>query len=49
MARQLEKVQWYVFCSELEINKVNEHKAMILMNFSDLQKFGAMLKKPELE
>ncbi len=37
------------FCSELEIIKVNEHKAMILMNCSDLEKFGAMLEQPELK
>ena len=38
MVRKVDKEQGYVFCSELEIIKVNEHKAMILMNCSDLEK-----------
>ena len=37
------------FCSELEILKVNENKAMILMNCSYIEKFGTMLEKPELK
>ena len=39
MVRKVDKEQGYVFCSELEIIKVNDHKAIILMNCSDLQKF----------
>ena len=49
MVKKVDKEQGYVFCSELEIIKVNEHKAMILMNCSDLDKFGAMLEQPELK
>ena len=49
MVKKVDKEQGYVFCSELEIVKVNEHKAMILMNCSDLEKFGAMLEQPELK
>ena len=49
MVNKVDKEQGYVFCSELEIIKVNEHKAMILMNCSDLEKFGAMLEQPELK
>ena len=30
MVKKVDKEQGYVFCSELEIIKVNEHKAMIL-------------------
>jgi len=37
------------FVTEYEFVKVNEHKAMILMNCSDLEKFGAMLEQPELK
>ena len=37
------------FCSELEIVKVNENKAMILMNYSNLENFGSMLEKPKLK
>ena len=48
MVRKVDKEQGYVFCSELEIIKVNENKAIILMNCSDLKKFGAMLDQPEL-
>ena len=43
IVKKVDKEQGYVFCSELEIFKVNEHKAIILMNFSNLEKFGAML------
>ena len=43
MVKKVDKEQGYVFCSELEIVKVNEHKAIILMNFSNLEKFVAML------
>ena len=49
MVKKVDKEKGYVFCSELEIVKVNEHKAMILMNCSDLEKFGAMLEQPELK
>ena len=49
MVKKVDKEQGYVFCSELEIVKVNEYKAMILMNCSDLEKFGAMLEQPELK
>ena len=49
MVKKVDKEQGYVFCSELEIVKVNENKAMILMNCSDLEKFGAMLGQPELQ
>ena len=48
IVKKVDKEQGSVFCSELEIVKVNEHKAMILMNCSDLEKFGAMLVQPEL-
>ena len=44
----MDKEQGYVFCSDLEIAKVNEHKAIILMNCSDLEKFCSMLEQPEL-
>ena len=47
MVEKVDKEQGYVFCSELEIVKVNEHKAMILMNCSDLKKFGSMLEQPK--
>ena len=43
------KEQVYVFDSELEIIKVNEHKAMLLMNYSDLEKFSEMLVQPDLK
>ena len=49
MVIKVDKEQGHVFCSELEIIKVNENKAMILMNCSDLEKFGAMLEQPELK
>ena len=49
MVKKVDKEQGYVFCSELEIVKVNEHKAIILMNCSDLKKFGAMLEQPKLK
>ena len=49
MVKKVDKEQGYVFCSELEIVKVNENKAMILMTCSDLEKFGAMLGQPELK
>ena len=49
MVKKVDKEQGYVFCSDLEIVKVNEHKAMILMNCPDLKKFGAMLEQPELK
>ena len=49
MVKKVDKEQGYVFCSELEIVKVNEHKAMILMNCSDLEKFGSMLEQPKLQ
>ena len=47
MVKKVDKEQGYVFCSKLEIIKVNENKAMILMNCSDLEKFGVMLGQPE--
>ena len=47
--KKVDKEEGYVFCSELEIVKVNEHKAIILMNCSDLVKFGAMLEQPKLK
>ena len=37
------------FVLSLEIVKVNEHKAIILMNCTDLEKFGAMLEQPNLK
>ena len=46
---KVDKEQGYVFCSELEIVKVNEDKAMILMNCSNLEKFGSMLEQPKLK
>ena len=49
MVKKVYKEKGYVFCSEMEIVKVNENKAMILMNCSDLEKFGAMLSQPELK
>ncbi len=49
IGKKVAKEQGYVFCSELEIVKVYEYKAMILMNCSDLKKFGAMLEQPELK
>ena len=49
MVKKVDKEQGYVFCSNLEIVKVNENKAIILMNCSDLEKFGAMLEQPELK
>ena len=49
MVKKVDKEQGYVFCSELEIAKVNEKKAMILVNCSDLEKFDAMLEQPELK
>ena len=49
MVRKVDKEQGYVFCSELEIIKVNENKAMILMNCSDLKKFGAIFVQPVLK
>ena len=49
MVKKIDKEQGYLFCSELEIIKVSEQKAMILMNCSDLEKFGSMLEQPELK
>ena len=49
MVKKVDKEQGYVFWSNLEIVKVNENKAIILMNSSDLEKFGAMLEQPELK
>ena len=49
MVKKVDKEQGHVFCSELEIIKVNEHKAMILMSCSNLEKFGSMLEQPELK
>ena len=49
MVKKVDKEKEYVFCSKLEIIKVNEHKAIILMNCSDLEKFGAMLEQPKLK
>ena len=49
MVKKVDKEQGYVFCSDLEIVKVNENKALILMNCSDLEKFGAILEQPELK
>ena len=49
MVKKVDKEQGYVFCSELEIVKVSENKAMILMDCSNLEKFGAMLGQPELK
>ena len=49
MVKKVDKEQGYVFCSELEIFKVNENKAMILMNCSNLEKFGSMLEQPKLK
>ena len=49
MVKKVDKEQGYLFCSELEIIKVSEQKAMILMNCSDLEKFGSMLEQPELK
>ena len=44
MVKKVDKEHGYGFCSELEIIKVNEYKAMILMSCSDLEKFGSMLE-----
>ena len=49
MVKKVENEQGYIFCSELKIVKVNEHKAMILMNCSDLEKFGSMLEHPKFK
>ena len=49
MVKKVDNEQGYIFCSELEIVKVNEHKAMILMNCSNLEKFGSMLEQPKLK
>ena len=49
MVKKVDKDQGYVFCSAFEIVKVNESKALILINFSDLEKFGAMLGQPQLK
>ena len=49
MVKKVDKEQGYIFCSELEIIKVNEYKAIVLMNCSDLEKFGAMLELPKLK
>ena len=49
IVKKADKEKGYVFYSEFEIIKVNENKAMILMNGSDLEKFGAMLERPELK
>ena len=49
MVNKVDKEQGYVYCSELETIKVNQNKAMILMNCSDLEKFGAILGQPELK
>ena len=49
MIKKADKEQGYVLCSELEIVKVNLHKAIIQMNCSELEKFGAMLEKPKLK
>ena len=49
MVKKVDKEQGYIFCSNLEIVKVNEYKAMSLMNCSDLEKFGAMLEQRELK
>ena len=48
MVKKADKEQGY-FCSELEIVKVNENKAMILMNCSNLENFGSMLDQPKLK
>ena len=49
IVKKEDQEQGYVFCSELEIIKVNEHKELLLMNCSDLEKFGAMLEQPDLK
>ena len=49
IVKKVDKEQVYVFYSELEIIKVNEHKAMLLMNYSDLEKFSEMLVQPDLK
>ena len=49
IVKKEDKEQGYVFCSELEIIKVNENKELLLMNCSDLDKFGAMLEQPDLK
>ena len=43
-----DKEQDYVF-SSVEDHQKNEHKARILINFSDLGKFGSMLEQPILK
>ena len=37
------------FVTDFEFVKVNEHKSYLLMNCTDLEKFGAMLEQPELK
>ena len=49
MVKKVDKEQGKVFCSELEIVKVNENKVMILMNCFFLEKFGAIFGQPELK
>ncbi len=49
MVKKVDKEKEYVFCFKLEIIKVNEHKAIILMNCSDLEKCGAMLEQLKLK
>ena len=49
MDKKVDKEQGYVFCSDLEIVKVIENKALILMNCSDLERFGAILEQPEIK
>ena len=49
IVKKVDKEKGYVFCSEVEIIKVNEHKAMLLMNYSELEKFSAMILQPDLK
>ena len=43
-----DKEQGSVF-SSVEDHQKNEHKARILINFSDMEKFGSMLEQPKLK
>ena len=49
MVKKVDKEKECLFCSNIEILKVNENKAMILMNCYDLEKFGSMIEQPELK
>ena len=49
MVKKVDKEKECLFCSDIVILKVNEHKSMILMNCFDLEKFGSIIEQPELK